>query len=66
MRYFVFRIMLHVFLWLGEILRFSTWKTTEAMDGASCAYLLGRKIQGYIPDTDIVAGYVGAKHISHT
>lgn len=40
-------------------------KRPEAMDGASCTYLLGRKIEGQISDADIVAGYVGAKHVSH-
>jgi len=38
----------------------------EAMDGASCTYLLGRKIEGHIPDAEIVARYVGAKHLRHT
>jgi len=37
----------------------------EAMDGASCTYFLGRKIEGQIPDTEIIAGYVGAKHLRH-
>lgn len=41
-------------------------KRPEAMDGASCTYMLGRKIEGQISDSDIVAGYVGAKHVSHT
>lgn len=38
----------------------------EAMDGASCTYLLGRKIETRIPDTDIITRYVGAKHLRHT
>jgi len=38
----------------------------EAMDGASCTYFLGSKIDGCIPDTDIIARYVGAKHLRHT
>lgn len=58
---------------LGIRLGFSWLKYTDyllvnkpqAMDGASCTYLLGRKIEGQIPDPDIVSGYVGAKHISH-
>lgn len=37
-----------------------------AMDGASCTYLLGRKIEGRIPDADIIARYVGAKDLQHT
>lgn len=36
-----------------------------AMDGASCTYLLGRKIEGHIADAEIIASYVGAKHLSH-
>lgn len=59
---------------LGTRLAFSWLKYTDylvvnkpqAMDGASCTYLLGRKIEGQIPDADIVSGYVGAKHVSHT
>jgi SAM-dependent methyltransferase len=38
----------------------------EAMDGASCTYFLGRKIMGTVPDTNIIAEYIGAKHLSHT
>ncbi len=38
----------------------------EAMDGASCTYLLGCKIEGHIPDAEIIARYVGAKHLRHT
>lgn len=38
----------------------------EAMDGASCTYFLGRKIDGQIPDTEIIARYAGAKHLRHT
>lgn len=38
----------------------------EAMDGASCTYFLGSRIDGRIPDTDIIARYVGAKHLRHT
>jgi SAM-dependent methyltransferase len=38
----------------------------EGMDGASCTYLLGSKIEGRIPDAEIIAGYVGAKHLRHT
>lgn len=38
----------------------------EAMDGASCTYFLGRKIEGTILDKDIVSRYVGAKHIYHS
>jgi len=38
----------------------------EAMDGASCTYFLGVKADQPVCDADIVRGYVGAKHISHT
>lgn len=38
----------------------------EAMDGASCTYFLGRKIEGRVTDAEIIAGYVGAKHMRHT
>ncbi|MCZ6616530.1 MAG: methyltransferase domain-containing protein [Gammaproteobacteria bacterium] len=37
-----------------------------AMDGASCTYLLGRKIDGRVPDVEIVANYVGAKYLKHS
>lgn len=35
-------------------------KRPQAMDGASCTYLLGRKIDGQISDSEIVANYIGA------
>ncbi len=38
----------------------------EAMDGASCTYFLGRKIEGMILDKDIVSRYVGAKNLHHS
>lgn len=37
-----------------------------AMDGASCTYLLGSKIDERIPDRDMIARYVGAKRLRHT
>lgn len=37
----------------------------EAMDGASCTFFLGRKIKGHVPDAEIIAHYVGAKHLRH-
>ena len=36
-----------------------------AMDGASCTYFLGRKIEGKVPDREIIARYIGAKHLRH-
>jgi SAM-dependent methyltransferase len=38
----------------------------EAMDGASCTFLMGRKIEGQVPDAEIVARYVGGRPWSHT
>jgi SAM-dependent methyltransferase len=38
----------------------------EAMDGASCTYLLGRRSAMPLTNRSIVDGYVGAKHLSHT
>jgi hypothetical protein len=37
----------------------------EAMDGASCTFFLGEKSDCSVPDRDIIARYVGAKHLSH-
>lgn len=39
---------------------------TEAMDGASCTYFLGRKIAGTVLDKEIISRYVGAKHLQHS
>lgn len=52
------------FAWIKHIDRFLE-KRPEAMDGASCTYFLGAKINGRIPDDEIIARYVGAKHLSH-
>ncbi|MCF6317551.1 MAG: class I SAM-dependent methyltransferase [Marinosulfonomonas sp.] len=37
-----------------------------AMDGASCTYIFGTRVTGYALDADIISGYVGAQHMSHT
>lgn len=37
----------------------------EAMDGASCTYFLGSRIENRITDAEIIARYVGAKHLRH-
>jgi len=37
-----------------------------AMDGASCTYLLGSKIDGHVSDAEIIARYVGAQDLRHT
>jgi SAM-dependent methyltransferase/uncharacterized protein YbaR (Trm112 family) len=54
-----------VFGWLKHFDRLLVSRP-EAMDGASCTYFLGIKNDDYIPDTDIIARYVGAKHLLHT
>jgi SAM-dependent methyltransferase len=36
-----------------------------AMDGASCSYFFGKKIEGTIGDADIIAAYQGSRHIVH-
>ena len=41
-------------------------KKSQAMDGASCTFFFGRKINGQVPDAAIIQGYVGAKYLSHT
>jgi SAM-dependent methyltransferase len=38
----------------------------EAMDGASCTYFLGFKAEMPVSDSEIIAKYVGAKHLTHT
>ncbi|MHB1215040.1 MAG: methyltransferase domain-containing protein [Thiobacillus sp.] len=52
------------FAWLKHIDRFLE-KRPEAMDGASCTYFLGTKMNGRVADDEIIARYVGAKHMSH-
>jgi SAM-dependent methyltransferase len=37
----------------------------QAMDGASCTYFFGTKAQERVPDSEIVARYIGAKAIRH-
>lgn len=41
-------------------------KQPAAMDGASCTYFLGSKSNFKLNDHEIIANYVGAKHLSHT
>lgn len=52
------------FAWIKYIDYFLE-KRPEAMDGASCTYFLGVKMNGRVPDDEIIARYVGAKHLSH-
>ena len=37
----------------------------QAMDGASCTYFLGRRIDTIRSDADIIASYRGQKHVEH-
>lgn len=37
----------------------------EAMDGASCTYFLGARMENKVTDAEIIARYVGAKHLRH-
>ncbi len=37
-----------------------------AMDGASCTYFFGKKIESMVPDAEIIDGYVGGAHYKHT
>lgn len=53
------------FSWLKHVDRLLV-KRPAAMDGASCTYFLGRKIEGRVADAEIIARYVGAKHLRHT
>ena len=53
------------FFWL-KYLDYFLVNRAEAMDGASCTYFLGRKITSTVPDTKIIADYIGAKHLRHT
>ena len=54
-----------MFAWLKHTDRLLA-NRPEAMDGASCTYFFGRKMEQNIPDADIIARYVGAKHLSHS
>jgi uncharacterized protein YbaR (Trm112 family) len=53
-----------LFSWIKQFDRLLAGRS-EAMDGASCTYFFGRKIDGRVPDTKIIASYVGAKHLRH-
>jgi SAM-dependent methyltransferase len=53
------------FAWLKNFDRMLQ-KRPEALDGASCTYFFGQKIDGKLDDVDIIARYVGAKHLRHT
>lgn len=53
------------FAWLKNVDRWLKDRP-EAMDGASCTYLLGRRATEPVRNQAIIDGYVGAKHLSHT
>jgi SAM-dependent methyltransferase len=53
-----------MFSWLKHLDRILVTRPA-ALDGASCTYFLGEKIDGQVSDAEIVAGYVGAKHVRH-
>jgi len=53
-----------MFFWIKYLDRFLV-KRPQAMDGASCTYFLGGKIDGQVADVDIIARYIGAKHVQH-
>lgn len=52
------------FAWIKYI-DFFLEKRPEAMDGASCTYFFGVKMNDRVADDEIIARYVGAKHLSH-
>lgn len=54
-----------LFFWLKYFDHFLAHKP-QAMDGASCTYIFGCKIDGHISDAEIITRYVGAKHLRHT
>lgn len=53
-----------VFSWL-KWLDYLLANRPEAMDGASCTYILGTKITNFVADNEIIDRYVGAKHLRH-
>ena len=53
-----------VFAWL-KYLDLLLQRRPEAMDGASCTYFLGTRIENKVSDAEIIARYVGAKHLQH-
>ena len=40
-------------------------RSPAAMDGASCTYFLGEKINSLVSDVEIIANYRGARHVVH-
>jgi SAM-dependent methyltransferase len=64
------RLLMKIFVRLGfswfRYFDYLLKKRPQAMDGASCTYLYGRKMEGRVADSDIVGRYTGAKHLKHT
>jgi uncharacterized protein YbaR (Trm112 family) len=64
------RLLMKIFVRLGfswfRYFDYLLKKRPQAMDGASCTYLYGRKMDGRVADSDIVGRYTGAKHLVHT
>ncbi|UCH47837.1 MAG: methyltransferase domain-containing protein [Betaproteobacteria bacterium] len=52
------------FFWL-KYFDYLLAKRAAAMDGASCTYFFGKKIEGHVPDEKIISRYTGAKHLRH-
>ena len=53
-----------MFSWLKHLDRMLI-NRPAALDGASCTYFLGKRIDGRVPDAEIIGGYIGAKHVKH-
>jgi len=54
-----------IFFWI-KYFDYLLINSEQAMDAASCTYLLCRKIEGTIADVNIIERYVGAKPLKHT
>jgi SAM-dependent methyltransferase len=53
-----------VLFWI-KYFDYAVARKPQALDGASCTFFFGRKIQGRIPDSAIISAYEGAKHVRH-
>lgn len=54
-----------LFAWLKHFDRLLVHRPA-AMDGASCTYFYGAKADQAVDDQEVIHGYVGAKHLSHS
>jgi SAM-dependent methyltransferase len=52
------------FFWL-KYLDVILVRRPEAMDGVSCTFLFGRKVEGCTSDSEIIENYIGAKPLRH-